>query len=84
MSQYFRQVIRLAPEGWKKEHLQTPEPVQPYVEESAYSVSNKESLSRVSARDASTWAKLIAQRKILRHLIKIGRLPPGFDQASMN
>ena len=46
-------VVRLAPEGWKKEHLKASEPVQPYPEESAYSVSDKES--------RSTWAKLIAQ-----------------------
>jgi hypothetical protein len=97
-------VMRLAPPGWKTEHLQAPESVQPNVEESADSVSDKES--------RSTWAKLIAQvyevdplicprcsapmrilavstepeevRKILRHLVKIGRSPPGLDLASLN
>ncbi len=97
-------VVRLAPEGWKKEHLQAPEPVQPYPEGSADSVSDKES--------RSTWAKLIAQvyevdpltcsrcgsemrvlaiitepkevQKILRHLVKIGRPPPGLDPTSLN
>jgi hypothetical protein len=85
-------------------HLPTSESPQPYVEESAYSVSDKEG--------RSTWAKLIAQvyevdpmtcsqcgssmrilavitepqeiRKILRHLVKIGRSPPGFDPVSLN
>ncbi len=94
--------MRLAPTGWKTEHLQAPESVQPYYEEST--VSDKES--------RSTWAKLIAQvyevdplvcprcsapmrilaiitepeevRKILRHLVKIGRSPPGLDLASLN
>ena len=46
-------VLRLAPEGWKKEHLKASEPAQPYPEESAYSVSDKES--------RCTWARLIAQ-----------------------
>ncbi len=97
-------LLRLAPEGWKKERLQTSEPLQPYYEEEAYSVSDKES--------QSTWAKLIAQvyeldplvcprchsdmrilavitepeevRRILRHLVKIGRSPPGFDPVSLN
>ena len=95
-------VIRLAPTGWKTEHLQAPESIQPYYEEST--VSDKDS--------RSTWAKLIAQvykvdpltcdrcgspmrilavitepeeiRKILRHLVKIGRSPPGYDPASLN
>jgi len=90
-------VMRLAPAGWKSEHLQVSKSLQPYVEESAYSVSDKEG--------RSTWAKLIAHvyevdplicprcsaqmrilavitdpeevRKILRHLVKIGRSPPG-------
>jgi hypothetical protein len=97
-------IVRLAPTGWKIEHLPTSESPQPYVEESAYSVSDKEG--------RSTWAKLIAQvyevdpmtcsqcgssmrilavitepqeiRKILRHLVKIGRSPPGFDPVSLN
>lgn len=97
-------VVRLAPPGWKKEHLQTPQAVQTDPEESSFSVSDKESIS--------TWAKLIAQvyeidplvcprchseirilavinepqeiRKILRHLLKIGRSPPRFDPASLN
>ena len=97
-------IVRLAPTGWKIEHLPTSESPQPYVEESAYSVSDKEG--------RSTWAKLIAQvyevdpmtcsqcgssmrilavitepqeiRKILRHLLKIGRSPPGFDPVSLN
>ena len=30
-------VMRLAPTGWKSEHLQASESAQPYVEESAYS-----------------------------------------------
>jgi len=46
-------IVRLAPTGWKIEHLPTSESPQPYVEESAYSVSDKEG--------RSTWAKLIAQ-----------------------
>ena len=45
-------VLRLAPEGWKKEHLKASEPAQPYPEKSAYSVSDKES--------RCTWARLIA------------------------
>ncbi len=45
--------MRLAPPWWKTEHLQAPELVQHYMEESAYSVSDKEG--------RSTWAKLIAQ-----------------------
>ena len=45
-------VLRLAPEGWKKEHLKASEPAQPYPEKSAYSVSDKES--------RSTLARLIA------------------------
>ena len=97
-------VVRLAPPGWKKEHLQASDPVQTYPEESSWSISDKDS--------QSTWAKLIAQvsevdplecprcgspmwilavitepeevRKILRHLVKIGRSPPGFDPASLN
>ena len=97
-------MVRLAPAGWKSEHLQALESVQPYYEESAYSVSEKES--------RSTWARLIAQvyevdplicprcftpmrilavitepeevRKILLHLVKIGRSPPGFNPASLN
>ena len=97
-------IARLAPTGWKSEHLQAHESLQLYVEESDYSVSDKES--------RSTWAKLIAQVyevdpmtcsrcgspmrilavitepqevcKILRHLLKIGRSPPGFDPASLN
>jgi hypothetical protein len=46
-------VMRLAPTGWKSEHLQASESAQPYVEESAYSVPDKEG--------RSTWAKPIAQ-----------------------
>jgi hypothetical protein len=97
-------IARLAPAGWKAERLQVSESLQLYVEESAYSVSDKEG--------RSTWAKLIAQvyevdpmicprcsaqmrvlavitepqeiRKILRHLVKIGRSPPGFDLTSLN
>ena len=101
-------VVRLAPAGWKSEHLQASESVEPYMEESAYSVPDK--------KGRSTWAKAtrpgFAQvyevdpmtcsrcgssmrilavitepeevRKILRHLVKIGRSPPGFDPASLN
>ncbi len=97
-------VMRLAPPGWKKERLQSSDPVQPYPEESPCSVSDREI--------RSTWAKLIAQvyevdpltcnrcgspmrilaviaepeevQKILQHLVKIGRPPPGFDRASLN
>ena len=97
-------VMRLAPTAWKSEHLQASESAQPYVEESAYSVPDKEG--------RSTWAKLIAQVyevdplicprcsaqmrvlavitepeevcKILRHLVKIGRSPPGLGPASLN
>ena len=46
-------VVRFAPAGWKSEHLQTPESLQPDVEESPHTVSHQES--------RSTWAKLIAQ-----------------------
>ena len=46
-------VMRLAPAGWKAEHLKASQAVQPYYGEEAYSVSDKES--------SSTWAKLIAQ-----------------------
>ena len=46
-------VVRLAPAGWKAEHLQASESLQPYVEESTHTVPDKES--------RSTWAKLIAQ-----------------------
>jgi hypothetical protein len=97
-------VVRLAPPGWKKEHLQASDPVQTYPEQSSWSIPDKDS--------RSTWAKLIAQvyevdplecprcgspmrilavitepeeiRKILRHLVKIARSPPGFDPASLN
>ncbi len=97
-------VVRHAPPGWKKEHLEPSEPEQPYSEESAFSVSDKES--------RCTWARLIARvyevdplicsrcgspmriiavitepeevRKILRHLVKIGRSPPDFDPAALN
>jgi len=90
-------LLRLAPSGWKAEHLQASQAVQPYYAEEAYSVSDKES--------RSTWARLIAQlyevdplicprcsaqmrilavitepeevSKILRHLVKTGRSPPG-------
>jgi hypothetical protein len=92
-------VARLAPAGWKKEHLQPPGLKQPYPEETLCSVSDQES--------RRTWTRLIAQvyevdpltctrcgssmrilavitqpeevRKILRHLVKIGRSPPGFE-----
>jgi len=92
-------LLHFAPSGWKAEHPQASQAVQPYYGEEAYSVSDKES--------SSTWAKLIAQvyevdpltcrrcgslkqilagiadpvevRKILRHLVKIGRSPPGLD-----
>ena len=46
-------VVRLAPAGWKTEHLQAPESAQPHNEQSAYPVSDKES--------RSMWARLIAQ-----------------------
>ena len=97
-------VTRLAPAGWKAEHLLPSQAMQPYYAEEAYSVSDKES--------RCIWAKLIAQvfevdplecplchslmkviavitepeevRKILRHLVKIGRSPPGFDPTSLN
>ena len=46
-------VVRLVPAGWKAERLQASESIQPWVEESADSVSDKES--------RSTWARLIAQ-----------------------
>jgi hypothetical protein len=96
-------IVRLAPTGWKVEHLLAPEAAQSYAEESAYSVPDREG--------RSTWAKLIAQvyevdpmtcsrcgspmrilavitepqevRKILRHLVKIGRSPPGLDHSFM-
>ena len=38
-------VVQLAPVGWKLEHLDIPVPVQPYREESTFSVSDKESRS---------------------------------------
>jgi hypothetical protein len=101
-------VMRLAPVGWKTEHRQASDPVQPCPEEPPCSVSDKES--------RCTWARLIAQvyevdplvcprcsapmrilavitepeevRKILRHLVKIGRSPPGWatpaDPTSLN
>jgi len=97
-------VMRLAPAGWKAEHLQVSQALQPYRAEEAHSVSDREG--------RSTWAKPTAQiyevdplicprcsaqmrvlamitepeevRKILRHLVKIGRSPPGFDPASLN
>jgi hypothetical protein len=90
-------VMRLAPAGWKAEHLKASESVESYYEEST--VSDQES--------CSTWARLIAQvyevdplecprchapmnviavitdpdevKKILRHLVKIGRSPPGLN-----
>ncbi|MBA7636898.1 hypothetical protein ES703_44526 [subsurface metagenome] len=46
-------VVRLAPPGWKKEHLEHSDPAQHYPEEAPCSVSDTES--------RSTWAKLIAQ-----------------------
>ena len=97
-------VMRLAPTGWKTEHLQAPQAVQPCSEEPPCSVSDKES--------RCTWARLVAQvyevdplecprchspmkviavitepeevQKILRHLVKVGRSPPGFDTTSLN
>ena len=47
------QIARLAPTGWKREHLQAHDSLQPYVEKLSYSVSDK--------KVRSTWAKLIAQ-----------------------
>lgn len=95
-------MARLAPDGWKAEHLQAPESARPYREESTF--SDQES--------RCTWARLIAQvyevdplvcprcsaqmrvlavitepekvRKILRHLVKLGRPPTGLDLASLN
>ncbi len=46
-------VVRLAPPGWKKEHLVPSDPEQSYPEESPCSVSDTES--------RSIWAKLIAK-----------------------
>ena len=94
-------VMRLAPAGWKAEHLKASESVESYYEEST--VSDQES--------CSTWARLIAQvyevdpltcsrcgspmrilavitepeevKKILRHLLKVGRPPPGLDPNSV-
>ena len=43
-------VLRLAPQGWKKERLQASEPFQPCYEESAYTVSDKESRSTCRRR----------------------------------
>jgi hypothetical protein len=44
--------VRLAPEGWKKERLDSPVQLQQYSEEPPCSVSDSES--------RSTWAKLLA------------------------
>ena len=96
-------VVRLAPAGWKAERLQASESIQPWVEESAHPVSDRET--------RCAWARLIAQvyeadpltcsrcgspmrilavitepeevKKILRHLVKLGRPPPGIDQSFM-
>ena len=38
-------ITRLAPTGWKAEHLQVSKSLQPYVEESAHTVSDRESRS---------------------------------------
>ena len=94
-------MVRLAPAGWKAERLQASESIQPCVEESAHTVSDRET--------RSAWSRLIAQvyegcaprcpldlqsmrilavitepeevRKILRHLVKVGRPPPELEQS---
>ncbi len=98
-------VVRLAPEGWKKEHLDPPDTEQTLTEEYLdCSASSKESIA--------SWVRLIARvyevdplecptchsemrilafiidpqevRKILKHLVKIGKPPPGLNPASLN
>ena len=67
-------VMRLAPAGWKTEHLQAPESVQPCPEEPPCSVSDEES--------RSTWARLIAQVYEVDPLI-CPRCSVSFRQACM-
>ena len=80
-------VVRLAPPGWKKEHLQASDPVQTYPEESSQ-VYEVDPLKCPRCGSPMRILAVITEpeevRKILRHLVKIARSPPGFDPASSN
>ena len=98
-------VVRLAPQGWKQEHLDSPD----FHETQE---SHGPDLSVCSAERRAAWARLIAKvyevdpmvcsrcgspmrilaiitdpqevKKILRHLVKAGKPPPGLDASSLN
>lgn len=100
------QLLRLAPEGWKRDHPAQPSlrigpPEEPQPELSVSAKQSRAAWARLIKKvyDADPLScprchnpmKLIAVItdpaqvfKILRHLIKTGKPPPGLDPASLN
>jgi hypothetical protein len=100
------QLLRLAPEGWKRDHPPQPAlrigpPEEPQPELSASAKQSRAAWARLikkvyeadplSCPRCHNPMKLIAVitdpaqvLKILRHLIKTGKPPPGLDPASLN
>lgn len=98
-------VVRLAPDGWRQKHLDSPDSPETQKEYNP-------DCSVCSAESRAAWARLIAKvyevnplecvkcgsptkilavitdpeeiKKILRHLVKIGRPPPGLDPSTLN
>ena len=98
-------VVRLAPDGWRQKHLDSPD--SPETQE-----EYNPDCSVCSSESKVAWAQLIAKvyevdpmvcgrcgspmrilaiitdpeevKKILRHLVKTGKPPPGLDTLSLN